>query len=70
VITLLDEKLAQLNELKAKRTALGDQITKLADEIASEVTSAVKGPRKPRKPRQPKLALVQPTGPTKPVLVK
>ena len=60
MIELLDEKIAKLNELKEQRTAIGEQIDKLADEIASEVSTAVKGPRKPRKPRQPKLPLVPP----------
>jgi hypothetical protein len=54
VIAVLDDKIARLKQLKEQRTALGEQIEKLAAEIADEVSTAVKGNKKPRKPRGPR----------------
>jgi hypothetical protein len=54
VFSVLDDKITRLKELKEQRASLGEQIEKLAAEIADEVSTAVKGNKKSRKPRSPR----------------
>jgi hypothetical protein len=50
---VFDDKLKRIQELKAQKVKVSDEIAKLGEEIAAEM-KAVLSSGKPRKPRQPK----------------
>ena len=49
----MDDKLKRIQELKAQKVRISDEIAKLGEEVAAEM-KAVLSDGKQRKPRQPK----------------